>query len=78
MDGENIVGYWVRRKFLMKFKKLYNDEELQEELHNMSIEDIMKDGGFSREVATAIYEAEHGIDMEEVTLEQLLWEIHNI
>ena len=62
----------------MKFKKLYNDEKLQEELHNMSIEDIMKDGGFSREVATAIYEAEHGIDMEEVTLEQLLWEIHNI
>lgn len=62
----------------MKFKKLYDEKELKEELHNMSIEEIMKDGGFSREVATAIYEAEHGIDMEEVTLEQLLWEIHNI
>lgn len=59
----------------MKFKKLYNEEKLKEELHNMSIEDIMKDGGFSREVATAIYNAEHNIDMIDMSIEEFFKEL---
>lgn len=35
---------------------------INEDLSSMSIEDIMADG-FSREIATAIYEAEHHINM---------------
>ena len=36
---------------------------LHEELMDMSIEEIMQDGHFNRETATAIYEAEHNIGM---------------
>ena len=58
-------------------EELLEQIQLKEDLHSKTIQDMMADG-LSEPVATAIYEAEHGIDMEEVTLEQLLWEIHNI
>ena len=57
--------------------ELLEQVQLKGDLHNKTIQDMVADG-LSEPVATAIYEAEHGIDMEEVTLEQLLWEIHNI
>lgn len=62
----------------MKFKKIneeFNDldileaRKLKEELHNMSVEDIMADSGLSRAVATAIYDAEHD-DAETMTREE--------
>ena len=58
-------------------EELLEQVQLKEDLHSKTIQDMVADG-LSEPVATAIYEAEHGIDMEEVTLEQLLWEIHNI
>ena len=58
-------------------EELLEQVQLKKDLHNKTIQDMVADG-LSEPVATAIYEAEHGIDMEEVTLEQLLWEIHNI
>lgn len=58
-------------------EELLEQVQLKEALHNKTIQDMMADG-LSEPVATAIYEAEHGIDMEEITLEQFLWEIHNI
>lgn len=61
----------------MSDEELLEHAQLKEDLHNKTIQDMMADG-LSEPVATAIYEAEHGIDMEEVTLDQLLWEIHNI
>ena len=70
----------------MRFKKI--DEEfsdldilearrLKEELHDMTIEDIMVDGGFNRAVATAIYDAEHD-DTEAMTKEEFFRMLNNI
>ena len=47
---------------------------LKEELQKKTVEDIIADG-FSREMAETIYECEHGIDMEEVTWDQLMEDI---
>ena len=68
-------------KFYRSNHNIINEElsgqtNLKEALHNRTVEDMIADG-LSRPVATAIYEAEHSIDMEEVTLEQLLQEIRN-
>ena len=48
-----------------EIKEELEDITLHEELMDMSIEEIMQDGHFNRETATAIYEAEHNIDMDE-------------
>lgn len=45
-------------------ENLKSRENLEEDLHNMSIEDIMKDG-FDRDTAKAIYEVEHNIGLSE-------------
>lgn len=49
-------------------------EQLKEALQKKTVKDIMADG-FSREMAETIYECEHGIDLEEVTWEQLMEDI---
>ena len=49
-------------------------EQLKEALQKKTVKDIMADG-VSREMAETIYECEHGIDLEEVTWEQLMEDI---
>ena len=49
-------------------------EQLKEALQKKTVKDIMADG-FSREMAETIYECEHGINLEEVTWEQLMEDI---
>ena len=44
-------------------KSLKNKENLEEDLHNMSVEDIM-DCGFNKHVAQLIYDAEHDLNMD--------------
>lgn len=61
-----------------ELNEVWKDEEeyrtLKEALHSKSVEDIEADG-FSKEMAETIYECEHGIDVEEVTWEQLMEDI---
>lgn len=43
---------------------LLEDITLKEELHNMTVEEIIQDGHFSRELAQAIYNSEHNIGFD--------------
>ena len=51
------------------------DIALKEELHSMSVEEIMKDGHFSRDLAQVIYDVEHGLNLcEPMTYEEFVRE----
>lgn len=57
--------------------ELLEDIALKEELHNMTIEEIMQDGHFSRELAQAIYNVEHNIGISKaMTLEEFRKELY--
>ena len=55
------------------------EDTLEESLADMTIEEIMAEGGVSRELATALYEAEHGINLSEpMTFEEAIEELERM